>query len=56
MCNYVSIEISLVNELMRLDIISSVRLAHVMLLGLAKHSVLTEWKYRDAESEHVDAS
>ena len=56
MYNYVSIEISLVNEPMRLDIISYMRLAHVMLLGLAKHSILTEWKHRDAESEHVDAS
>ena len=56
MCNYVSIEISLVNEIMKLDIISFVRLGHVMLLGLAKHSILTEWKHRDAESEYVDAS
>ena len=41
---------------MRLDIVSSVRLAYVMLLGLAKHLILIEWKHRDAESEHVDAS
>ena len=38
---YVS-KLSLVDELMRLDIINHVRLAHVILLGLTKQSLLTD--------------